>query len=78
MEDVIVGNVYKILELVGSSPEGWEEAVKNAIDTSSQALTNLRIAKVQRLDAKIEGGKIVAYRARVTLSFKVEIEPETL
>ncbi len=66
------------LELVGSSPEGWEEAVKNAIDTSSQALTNMRIAKVQRLDAKIENGKVVAYRARVTLSFKVEIEPETL
>ena len=78
MEDVIVGNVYKILELVGSSPEGWEEAVKNAVDTSSTALTNMRIAKVKRLDAKIENGKVVAYRARVTLSFKHEIEPETL
>lgn len=78
MEDVIVGNVYKIIDLVGSSPEGWEEAVKNAIDTSSQALTNMRVAKVQRLDAKIENGKVVAYRAKLTLSFKVEIEPETL
>ncbi len=78
MEDVIVGNVYKILELVGSSPEGWEEAVKNAIDTSSQALTNMRIAELQRLDAKIENGKVVAYRAKLMLSFKVEIEPETL
>ncbi len=75
---MIVGNVYKIIDLVGSSPEGWEEAVKNAIDTSSQALTNMRVAKVQRLDAKIENGKVVAYRAKLTLSFKVEIEPETL
>lgn len=73
-----MGNVYKVIELVGSSPEGWEEAVKNAVDAASLELTNLRIAEVVELDVKAEEGKTAAYRARLRLSFKVEIEPETL
>ena len=63
---------YKIIELVGSSDVSWEEAAKNAIKTASQSLRDLRIAEVKELDLKIEGGKVVAYRVRLNLSFKYE------
>jgi flavin-binding protein dodecin len=61
---------YKIIELVGSSPASWEEAAKNAVKTASKTLRDLRIAEVKELDLKIEEGKVVAYRARLHLSFK--------
>jgi dodecin len=61
---------YKIIELVGSSPVSWEEAAKNAVKTASKTLRDLRIAEVKELDLKIEEGKVVAYRARLHLSFK--------
>ena len=63
---------YKIIELVGTSDVSWEEAVKNAVNTASKSLRDLRIAEVKELDVKIEGGKVVAYRARLNLSFKYE------
>lgn len=63
-------SVYKIIELVGTSPNSWEDAAKAAVDKASQSLRELRIAEVNKLDMKVEGGKVVAYRARVTLSFK--------
>lgn len=65
-------SVYKIIELVGTSPTSWEDAVGNVVSKASQTLRDLRVAEVQKFDAKIEGGKIVAYRARVTLSFKYQ------
>jgi dodecin len=63
-------SVYKIIELVGTSDKSWEDAAKNAVDTASKTLKNLRIAEITKLDMKLEEGKIVAYRARVSLSFK--------
>lgn len=63
-------SVYKVIELVGSSPTSWEEAVKVAVNKASESLRDLRICEVVKLDTKIEEGKIVAYRARVQLSFK--------
>ncbi len=72
------GSVYKIIEVAGSSQTSWEEAVKNAVDTASEKLTNLRVAEVVELDAKLVEGKVIAFRAKVRLSFKHEIEPETL
>jgi len=63
-------SVYKIIELVGTSPNSWDEAARNAVETASQTLKNLRIAEVSKLDMKVEDGKVIAYRARVTLSFK--------
>ena len=65
-------SVYKIIELVGTSPKSWEEAVQNVIEKASKSLRELRIAEVQKLDAKIENGKILFYRARVTVSFKYQ------
>ena len=61
---------YKIIELVGSSAVSWEDAAKNAVETASKTLKDLRIAEVKELDLKIEKGKVVAYRARLHLSFK--------
>ena len=61
---------YKIIELVGSSGVSWEDAAKNAVETASKTLKDLRIAEVKELDLKIEEGKVVAYRARLHLSFK--------
>ena len=63
-------SVYKIVDLVGSSPSSWEEAAKNAVETASQSLRDLRVAEIAKLDMKVENGKVTAYRARVKLSFK--------
>jgi flavin-binding protein dodecin len=74
----MAGKAYKIIELVGSSTDSWEEAVKTIVDTASSELKNVRIVEVKELDTKLEDGKITEYRAKVRLSFKVEREPETL
>ena len=63
-------SVYKIVELVGTSPESWEKAATNAVETASKTLKDLRIAEVVELDMQVEEGKVHAYRARVKLSFK--------
>jgi flavin-binding protein dodecin len=65
-------SVYRITELVGTSTESWEDAAKNAVQTASRSLRELRIAEVTKLDMAIDKGKVVAYRARVSLSFKYE------
>jgi flavin-binding protein dodecin len=64
------GSTYKIIELVGTSPTSWEEATKNAIETASKSLKDLRIAEITKLDVTIEDGKLTSYRARVNVSFK--------
>jgi flavin-binding protein dodecin len=66
----MVESVYKIVELVGTSPESWEKAATNAVETASKTLKDLRIAEVVELDLQVEEGKVRAYRARVKLSFK--------
>ena len=65
-------SVYKIIELVGTSPTSWEEAAKNAVETAGKSLKNLRIAEINKLDMKVENNKVTAFRARVNLSFKYE------
>ena len=63
-------SLYKIIELVGTSTKSWEDAAKHAVETAAKSLDDLRIVEVSKLDMKVENGKIVAYRARVHLSFK--------
>ena len=63
-------SVYKIVEVVGTSTRSWEEAAKNAVETASRTLRDLRVAEVVKQDMKLEKGKIKAYRTRVLLSFK--------
>ncbi len=64
------GSVYKIIEIVGTSPKSWEEAAKNALETASKTLEDLRVAEVVKQDVTIEKGKIAQFRVRLNLSFK--------
>ena len=66
------GSVYKIIELVGTSPTSWEDAAKNAVETADKTLRDFRIAEITQMDMKIENGKVTAYRAKVNLSFKYQ------
>lgn len=65
-------STYKIIELVGTSSKSWEDAAKNAVETASKSLKDLRIAEVGQLDLKVEEGKVVAFRARIKVSFKYQ------
>lgn len=65
-------SVYKVVELVGSSPESWEKAAKMAVDTAAKSLRDLRVAEVVSLDMHLENGQVIAYRAKVKVSFKYQ------
>lgn len=64
--------VYKVVEVIGTSPTSWEDAAKRGVETAATTLRDLRIAEVTHMDVKIENGKVIAYRARLSLSFKYE------
>jgi flavin-binding protein dodecin len=64
--------VYRVTEIIGTSTTSWEDAAKNAVETAAKTLRDLRVAEVDKLDVKVEKGKVVAYRARLSLSFKYE------
>ena len=64
------GSVYKVIELVGTSENSWEDAAKQAVETAGESLKDLRVAEVVTLDMRIDNNKVVAYRAKVSLSFK--------
>ena len=66
----MAGSTYKIIELVGTSDQSWEEATQTAIATASESLKDLRIAEVTKLDVTIENGKVTAFRTRLNVSFK--------
>ena len=65
-------SVYKVIELVGTSTESWEKAATAAVERAAKSLRDLRIAEVLQLDMQLEDGKILAYRAKVKVSFKYE------
>ena len=64
--------VYRVTEIIGTSPVSWEEAAKLAVETAATSLRDLRVAEVEKLDMKIEDGKVIAFRAKISLSFKYE------
>lgn len=68
----VAAGVYRIIDVIGTSELSWEDAAKTAVETASKSLRDLRIAEVSKLDVKVEDGKVIAYRARVQLSFKYE------
>ena len=68
----MMDSVYKVVELVGTSTESWEEAAKNAIAKASKSIRDLRIAEVSELDLQLEDDEVIAYRAKVKLSFKYQ------
>lgn len=61
--------VYRVIDLVGTSPNSWAEAASNAVKAASKSVRDLRVAEVDKLDVKVEGGKLI-YRAKLKLSFK--------
>jgi flavin-binding protein dodecin len=65
-------STYKVIELIGSSPSSWEEAVATAVETAGKSLRDLRIAEVADLDVQITDGKVSAYRAKLKVSFKYQ------
>ncbi len=65
-------SVYKVIELIGTSSESWEKAAANAVETAAKSLRELRIAEVMQLDMHLDDGKVVAYRAKLKVSFKYE------
>ncbi len=65
-------SMYKVITLVGTSSTSWEEAARMAVETAGKNLRDLRVAEVVKLDMKVEDGKVVSFRARVTISFKYE------
>ena len=65
-------SVYRVTELIGTSTVSWEDAAKNAVETAAKSLRDLRVAEVSKLDMTVENGKVVAFRARVSLSFKYD------
>ncbi len=67
-------SVYKVIEIVGTSKTSWEEAAKTAVERASKTLEDLRIAEVTAQDLRIENGKVVEYRTKVSLSFKFKEE----
>ncbi len=69
-------SVYKIITLVGTSTESWERAAAAAVERASKTLKDLRIAEVEELDMQLDNGKIIAYRAKVRVSFKYHSEGE--
>ena len=65
-------SVYRVTEIIGTSKVSWEDAAKKAVETAAKSLRDLRVAEVSKLDMTVDGGKVVAYRARVSLSFKYD------
>jgi len=65
-----VDSVYKVVEVIGTSPKSWEEAARNAVETASRTLRDLRIAEIVKMDVTVKNGKVRAFRTRVLLSFK--------
>ena len=67
-------SVYRVVELIGSSSDGWEMAAQNAVKVASKSYADLRVAEVVEMDVLIENGSVIAYRTKLRLSFKSMID----
>ena len=68
-----VGNtIYKVVEVIGTSTQSWEDAARNAVETAGRKLRDLRVAEVVKTDMTVKDGRVQTYRTRVLLSFKYE------
>jgi flavin-binding protein dodecin len=67
-----MSSVYKVIEIIGSSPKSWEEAAKSAIELTGAHVRDLRVAEVLEQDLVITNGKVEAYRTKLKVSFKHE------
>lgn len=66
-----MGSVYKVIEIIGTSEESWEDAAKTAVQTASKSIKELRVAEVKEFDIKLEGDKLY-YRVKLNVSFKYQ------
>ena len=66
----MAGSTYKIIELVGTSSQSWEDAARTAVETAGESLKDLRIAEVTKMEMTVENGKVTSFRARLNVSFK--------
>jgi flavin-binding protein dodecin len=71
-ENNVGENVYKVIELIGTSTESWEKAAAAAVARAGKTLRDLRVAEVVQLDMQLKKGKVEAYRAKIKVSFKYE------
>ena len=67
-------SIYRVTEVIGTSPQSWEDAAKRAVETAARTVRDLRVGEIVKLDLTIEDGHVALYRARVNVSFKYEIE----
>ena len=68
-------NAYKVIEIIGSSPDSWETAAKNAIMEAAKSIRHLRVAEIDRLDVNLsDDGQVLEYRARLKVSMKHETD----
>lgn len=65
-------SIYKVIEIIGTSTNSWEEAAKNAVETAGKTLKDLRVAEAVEFDLKLEDGKVSAYRTKMKISFKYQ------
>ncbi len=65
-------SVYKVIQLIGTSSESWEDAAKVAVEKAAKSLRDLRVAEITELDMQVQDGKVASYRAKVKVSFKYE------
>jgi hypothetical protein len=66
----MMSNIYKVIEIIGSSEKSWEDAARNAVETAAKTMREIRIAEAKELDMRVEEGKVVEYRAKLRVSFK--------
>jgi dodecin len=70
----MAGSVYKVIEVIGTSDTSWEEAAKSAVEEAAGHLEDLRVAEIEQLDMHIVDNAVVAYRAKVKVSFRYHRE----
>ncbi len=73
-EEIMAENLYKVIEVVGTSPFSWEDAAKQAVETSGRSLKDLRKANITHHDILIDGGKVKSFRVSVQLSFRLDVQ----
>jgi flavin-binding protein dodecin len=71
-EKAMPENVYKVIELIGTSSDSWEKAAKAAVERAAKTLRDLRVAEIVEHDVQLNNGKVEAYRVKMKVSFKYE------
>jgi flavin-binding protein dodecin len=66
------GSVYRVTEVIGVSPDSWEQAAKNAVETAARTVRDLRVAEATRFDVTIGEGGVANFRVRLDISFKYD------